>query len=138
MSIQDQKQEEAAVLEVVKGVHDAWNKADPDLFVAEYLEEATATLPGSFMKSREEIRGAMAFLFNGPLKGTRASEKVLSVRFLNDETAVVITETGVLIPGESEAPPERTAYANWILAKRDGKWGVGAYGNSPSVGPGQQ
>ncbi|GAA4620131.1 SgcJ/EcaC family oxidoreductase [Actinoallomurus vinaceus] len=138
MTTQEQKQEETAVLDVVKGVHEAWNKADPDLFVADYLEDASATLPGSFMKSREEIHAAMAFSFNGPLKGTRASEKVLDVRFLNDEAAVVITETGVLIPGESEAPPERTAYATWVLTKRNGKWLLAAYSNSPSVGPGQR
>jgi len=137
LATQDQKQE-AAVLDVVKGVHEAWDKGDPDLFVSEYLEDASAILPGSVMKSREEIHAAMTFSFNGPLKGTRATDKVLNVRFLNDETAVVITETGVLIPGESEAPPERTAYATWVLAKRDGDWRVAAYSNSPAVGPGQR
>lgn len=138
MTTQDQKQEETAVLAVVEGVHEAWNKGDPDAFVAEYLGDASAILPGSYMKSRQEIHGAMAFSFNGPLKGTRAADEVLDVRFLNDEAAVVITRTGVLVPGESEAPPERTAYATWVFAKRDGKWLVAAYSNSPSVRPGQQ
>ncbi|MDQ6729630.1 MAG: SgcJ/EcaC family oxidoreductase, partial [Actinomycetota bacterium] len=94
-------------------------------------------LPGAYLKSRQEIHDAMAFSFEGPLKGTRSSDKVLDVRFLNDDTAVVISETDVLIPGESEAPPERTVYATWVLAKRNGKWLLAAYSNSPSVAPGQ-
>lgn len=137
MTTETQKKEEAAVLDVVKGVSAAWDKMDPDAFVADYLEDASAILPGAYMNSREAIRGAMAFSFNGPLKGTRTSDKVLDVRFLNDEVAVVIVESGVLIPGETEAPPERTSYGTWVLAKRDAKWQLAAYQNSPSVGPGQ-
>ena len=78
----------------------------------------------------------MAFSFNGPLKGTRTSDNVLDVRFLTDDAAVVISQTGVLIPGETEAPPERTVYATWVLAKKDGTWRLAAYSNSPSVGSG--
>ncbi|MER6288519.1 SgcJ/EcaC family oxidoreductase [Streptomyces sviceus] len=137
MTTEAQKQEEAAVLDVVKGVYQAWNNADPDAFVAEYFDNASAILPGSYLKSRQEIHGAMAFSFSGPLKGTRASDNILDVRFLNDEAAVVISETGVLIPGETEAPPERTVYATWVLAKKDGKWQLAAYSNSPTVAPGQ-
>jgi uncharacterized protein (TIGR02246 family) len=127
---QDQKQERPQVINVVQGVHEAWDQGDPDLFVSDYLEDASVTLPGSFMKSREEIHAALAHSFNGPLRGTRASGKVLDVRFLNDETAVVITETGVLIPGESAARPERTAYVTWVLAKRNGKWRLAVYSSS--------
>jgi uncharacterized protein (TIGR02246 family) len=137
LTTEARKKEEAAVLDVLKGVYEAWDNADPDAFVAGYLDDASATLPGAYMKSREEIRGAMAFSFNGPLKGTRASDKVLNVRFLNDDAVVVISETGILVPGETEAPPERTAYATWVFAKRDGKWLLAAYSNSPSVAPGQ-
>jgi uncharacterized protein (TIGR02246 family) len=137
LTTEARKKEEAAVLDVVKGVYEAWNNADPDAFVAEYLEDASAILPGAYMKSREEIRGAMAFSFKGPLKGTRSSDKVLDVRFLNDDAVVVISETGILVPGETQAPPERTAYATWVLARRDGQWRLAAYSNSPSVAPGQ-
>lgn len=131
-------EDEQAVLDVVRDIHEAWGKGDPDAFVADYAEDASATVPGSFMKSRQEIYGAMSFLFNGPMKGTSASEKVLAVRFITDDAAVVTTETGVLLPGESAAPPERIAFATWVVAKRDGKWQMAVYANCPSVGPGPQ
>ncbi|GAA0458485.1 hypothetical protein Aca07nite_64860 [Actinoplanes capillaceus] len=127
---------EAAVREVVTKVHEAWGKNDADLFVADYADDATATMPGSFMDSRAKIHGSLSFLFSGPMKGTRASEVVRSVRFLNDETALVITETGVLLPGEDEAPVERTSYATWVLVQRNGDWKITAYCNSPAVAPG--
>lgn len=137
LSTEAKQKDEAAVLDVLKGVDEAWNNADPDAFVADYLDDASAILPGTYLKSREDIRNAMAFSFGGPLKGTRSSDEVLDVRLLNDDAALVISRTGVLIPGENEAPPERTAYATWVLAKRDGKWLLAAYCNSPAVAPGQ-
>jgi uncharacterized protein (TIGR02246 family) len=135
-STETQQQDQDAVVAVVHGVHESWDKGDPDAFVSQYAENASATLPGAYMNSRQAIHGSMTFLFNGPLKGTRASDKVLDVRFINDQTAVVITETGVMIPGEDAAPPERTAYATWVLGKQDGEWRIAAYCNSPTVAPG--
>lgn len=135
VTTQDLKQDEAAILDVINGVHEAWNNADPDSFVADYLDDASAILPGSYLKSRQEIHGAMAFSFSGPLKGTRVADKVLDVRFLSDDAAAVISESAVLFPGESKAPAERMAYATWVLTKRDGTWQVAAYSNSPSVSP---
>jgi uncharacterized protein (TIGR02246 family) len=123
------------MLDVVRGVSEAWDNGDPDAFVAGYLEDASAILPGSCLKSRRDVHGAMAFSFHGPLKGTRSSGKVLDVRFLNDDAAVVISETGILIPGESEAPPERLAYATWVLAKRDGKWLLAPTATAPRSRP---
>ena len=133
------KQEETAVLAVLDGIHEAWNQADPDAFVADYLENASAILPGRHMKSRTEIHDSMAYSFNGPLKGTRTSNTVLNIQFLTTDTAVVVSQSGVLIPGESAAPPERTSLATWVLTKQDDKWLVAAYSNSPSTmpGPGQ-
>jgi uncharacterized protein (TIGR02246 family) len=127
------EEDKESILAVLAGVYDAWNEGDADSFVADYFEDASAILPGSYRTSRLEIRDSMAFAFNGPFKGTRASDKVLDVRLLNDDAAVVISKSGVLMPGESEAPPERTSYATWVLAKRDGRWLLAAYSNSPSV-----
>lgn len=44
---EERAREQAAVLSVVKGVYDAWNAADPDAFVADYPEDASAIMPGA-------------------------------------------------------------------------------------------
>jgi uncharacterized protein (TIGR02246 family) len=118
---------------LLKGVYEAWNANDADAFVAEYTEDATAILPGSYRKSREEIRESMAAGFGSFLKGSTTTDKVLNVRFLNDDAAVVISETGILFPGETEVPEDRVVIASWVLTRQDGKWLLAAYQNSPAV-----
>jgi uncharacterized protein (TIGR02246 family) len=65
-----------------------------------------------------------------PLKGSTVIDEALSVRFLNAEAAVVISEGAVRMSDETEPPPQRFVRATWVLAKRDGKWRIAAYHNS--------
>ncbi|QIZ00919.1 SgcJ/EcaC family oxidoreductase [Streptomyces sp. S1D4-11] len=123
--------DETAIRNVLKGVYEAWNASDADAFVADYTEDASAILPGSYRKSREEIRESMKAGFSTFLKGSTTTDKVLNIRFLNDDAAVVVSETGILFPGETEVPGDRLVVASWVLARQDGKWLLAAYQNSP-------
>jgi uncharacterized protein (TIGR02246 family) len=125
--------DETAIRNVLKGVYEAWNASDADAFVAEYTEDASAILPGSYRKSREEIRESMKAGFSTFLKGSTTTDKVLNIRFLNDDAAVVVSETGILFPGETEVPADRLVVASWVLVRQDGKWLLAAYQNSPVV-----
>ncbi|MFF8025010.1 SgcJ/EcaC family oxidoreductase [Streptomyces sp. NPDC007896] len=125
--------DETAIRNVLKGVYEAWNASDADAFVADYTEDASAILPGSYRKSREEIRESMKAGFSTFLKGSTTTDKVLNIRFLNDDAAVVVSETGILFPGETEVPADRLVVASWVLARQDGKWLLAAYQNSPVV-----
>ncbi|MBC9731278.1 SgcJ/EcaC family oxidoreductase [Streptomyces sp. TRM68367] len=125
--------DETAIRNVLQGVYEAWNANDADAFVAEYTEDASAILPGSYRKSREEIRESMKVGFSTYLKGSTTTDTVRDIRFLNDDAAVVISETGVLFPGETEVPEDRVVIASWVLTRRDGKWLLAAYQNSPAV-----
>ena len=55
--------------------------------------------------------------------------------FLNDDAAVVVSETGILFPGETEVPEDRVVIASWVLARQEGRWLLAAYQNSPAVMP---
>ncbi|MET7980326.1 SgcJ/EcaC family oxidoreductase [Streptomyces mirabilis] len=79
--------DETAIRNVLKGVYEAWNASDADAFVADYTEDASAILPGSYRKSREEIRESMKVGFSTFLKGSTTTDKVLNIRFLNDDAA---------------------------------------------------
>ncbi|MFF7889694.1 SgcJ/EcaC family oxidoreductase [Streptomyces sp. NPDC020794] len=125
--------DETAIRNVLKGVYEAWNASDADAFVADYTEDASAILPGSYRKSREEIRESMKAGFSTFLKGSTTTDKVLNIRFLNDDAAVVVSETGILFPGETEVPADRLVVASWVLARQNGKWLLAAYQNSPVV-----
>jgi len=120
-----------AVLAVIQAVYAAWEANDADEFVAVYLDDATVVQPGVHKKNRQEIRTTMAAGFAGPLKGSRVIDTPQEVRFVNDETAIVVSEGGIVFPGEATCPSDRLVRATWVVVKRDGHWLVAAYHNSP-------
>ncbi len=121
-----------AVLDVLKRGYVAWEANDAEAFVANYLDDASVVQPGRYKKDREEIRTTMAAGFAGPLQGSRAFDHPQDVRFLTDDTAIVVSEGGIVFPGQDVVPSEALVRATWVLAKRDGSWYVAAYHNSPA------
>ena len=121
-----------AVLDVLKGVYEAWGANDAEAFVADYIDDASVVQPGVYKKDRDEIRATMARGFAGPLKGSQAIDQPQDVRFLNEQTAVVVSEGGVVSPGQDAVPSQSLVRATWVLAKRNGRWYVAAYHNSPA------
>lgn len=122
--------DERAVLDVIHGVYDAWADNDADAFAALYLDDATVVQPGGiYKKSRNDVRTSMALAFAGPLKGSTVIDEPKNVRILGDNAAVVISEAGVVMAGETEAPAERMVRATWVLAKQHGTWFIAAYHN---------
>jgi uncharacterized protein (TIGR02246 family) len=79
----------------------------------------------------------MALAFAGPLKGSSTANKQLSLRFAGRDAAIVLSESGILLAGETEVPDERKVNATWVLEKRDGRWLIAAYHHSPALIPGQ-
>jgi uncharacterized protein (TIGR02246 family) len=99
--------------------------------VANYTADATAIMTGSFRDSRDLIRENMARGFEGPLRGSSTYNKQLSLRFVGRDAAIVVSESGILFAGETEVPDTSKVNATWVLEKRDGKWLIAAYHNSP-------
>ncbi|MFE9445099.1 SgcJ/EcaC family oxidoreductase [Streptomyces sp. NPDC006602] len=133
MTINESREaDEAAIHTVLAGVYQAWDAGDADAFVAAYTEDASAILPGSYRGSREEIRQTMADGFASYLKGSTTTNRIDQLRFLGPDAAVVVSETGILFPGESEVPTNRIANATWVLERRARGWLVAAYHNSPA------
>jgi uncharacterized protein (TIGR02246 family) len=90
-------------------------------------------LPGDvFKQGHAEIRGFMAGAFQGPYKGTQVTGQPLGVRFITQDVAVMITQGGVLLPGETEVAAERQIKATWVAVRKGDGWQLAAYQNSPS------
>jgi uncharacterized protein (TIGR02246 family) len=123
--------EERAVLQVLNDLYAAWAANDADALAALYTEDGTSILPGAFRRNPADLRAAMAAAFAGPMKGSRAIDEVQSVRFLTPDVAVVISEAGILMAGETELPADRLRRATWVLARQAGTWRIAAYHNSP-------
>ena len=123
--------QDTAVRAVLDGVFAAWADNDADAFVASYADDATALLPGTYLRDKEAVRASMAAAFAGPLKGSRADHEVLSIRFPGTGTALVISKGAVVLAGETEPRTENRALDTWVLSERDGSWWVRAFHNSP-------
>ncbi|MFC8342400.1 SgcJ/EcaC family oxidoreductase [Streptomyces sp. NPDC057280] len=127
----------AAIRAVLAKSYAAWEAGDADGMVADYTPDATAIMTGSLRGSRENIRAGMAQAFAGPLKGSSTSNKQLSMRFLGADAAIVVSESGILFPGQTELPDAAKVNATWVLERRDSRWLIAAYHNSPVLAPGQ-
>jgi uncharacterized protein (TIGR02246 family) len=129
-------EDEAAIQAVLVDSYRAWEAGDADGMVANYTADATAILPGSLRDSRDVIRQSMAVGFAGPLKGSSTYNKQLSIRFVGQDGAIVISESAILFAGETEVPDDRRKVnATWVFEKRDGQWLIAAYHNSPVLAP---
>jgi uncharacterized protein (TIGR02246 family) len=123
----------AAIKGVLVDLYKAWDVGDADGFVKDYTEDATVIMPGTYRRSREEVRQGMADSFASFLKGSTVIDRLDSIRFLGENAAVAVSEANIKFAGETEPPAERMVYATWALEKRDGAWLVVAYHNSPAV-----
>lgn len=110
---------------------DAWARYDADAFAEVFAEDGSMILPGVYLKGREEIRSHMAKAFDGPYRGTRVTGQPMDLRVLGSDTALILTQGGVLGPGETAVSDARAIRASWLVQRRDGQWQLVAYQNTP-------
>ena len=130
-------EDEAAIQAVLAASYEAWAAGDADGMVAAYTADATAIITGSLRDGREVIRKSMALAFEGPLKGSSPCDKQLGIRFVGRDGAIVISESGILLAGATEVPEAEKVNSTWVFEKRNGRWLIAAYHNSPARTPGR-
>jgi uncharacterized protein (TIGR02246 family) len=128
-------EDRAAIQAILDESYKAWEAGDADAMVANYTEDATAIMTGSLRDSRDAVRHNMALAFAGPLQGTSTYNKQLSLRFVGEDAAIAVSESGILFGGQTEVPDAGKVNATWVFEKRDGHWLIAAYHNSPVLAP---
>lgn len=123
--------EQAAIAAVPGRLVSAWEAHDANAFAELFTADGTLILPGQYKKGRDEIREFMATGFAGPYQGTRVTGTPIDIKPLAPGAAALITQGGVLAPGESEVSARAAIRASWILVKRDGQWQLAVYQNCP-------
>ncbi|MFE2209064.1 MULTISPECIES: SgcJ/EcaC family oxidoreductase [Streptomyces] len=123
--------DKADIAALPQRIVEAWAAHDADAFAEAFTPDGSMIIPGVFQKGREAIRAFMAQAFEGPFKGTRVVGTPADLRFANSEAGILITQGGILAPGESEPSAERAVNASWVVVKSEGRWYLAAYQNSP-------
>lgn len=125
-------EDSAQVAGLPSRIIDAWAAHDAKAFAEVFTHDGTMVLPGVMRMGGEQIREFMSDAFQGPFKGTRVTGSPVSVKALGADAAVMVTQGGVLAPGEEEVSEARAVRACWVAVRTDGGWRLAAYQNSPA------
>src|ERR1700745_1274308 len=118
--------EHEELLAIFDAMSRAWDAGDATGFADFYTDDATVVGPGIYLRGRDHIRQSMAGAFGGPVKGHRRPAHAQSTRLLGADTAIVVTRSDTILPGEAQVPPEREHLVTWVLARQSGRWRVEA------------
>jgi uncharacterized protein (TIGR02246 family) len=117
--------DETAIKQVVAGFSDAWNSHDARAMCVSLADNVQwVNWRGEAVHSRREVEEQHATLFAGLYKNTHRTDAVKSIRYFTPELASVDnywTMTGAKTRDGADWP-YREGYANYIMAKRDGRW----------------
>jgi uncharacterized protein (TIGR02246 family) len=122
---------ESVLRQVPERTTSAWTSHDASAFAEVFTRDTEVVIAGSYLRGRDEVRSYMSAAFSGPLKGTTVISAPVSTEYINAETGLVITEGGVILPGETDVSAERAIRGTWVLAPEDGEWRIRAYHSSP-------
>jgi uncharacterized protein (TIGR02246 family) len=122
---------ERAVLAVPQVIMAAWAANDADLFAAIFTENGSLLMRDEQLTSREQIRAYMARGFGHELQGARVTGWPLKVMFVSDATALVVTQGGIILRGETSIAPEREIRAIWTVVTAGGSWRLLSHHSCP-------
>lgn len=123
--------DQAAIGELTQRMVTGWAYGEAETLANLFVDDGTLILPGVYANGKEEIRAYFADAFEGKYKDTQVMGKPISIRALSADVAILLSQGGVLEPGETEVSEAGAIRASWLCVKRDGEWKLAAYQNSP-------
>ena len=104
----------------------AWDAGDATAYAREFTIDATYVIyAGIAYEGRDAIERGHVPVFEKWQKGSRMRMRVISVRHLADDVAVVLTEGGI---GKRRIPIDKVQ--TFTMLRRDGRWQCAAFQNT--------
>ncbi|MDI1461460.1 SgcJ/EcaC family oxidoreductase [Catellatospora sp. KI3] len=127
--------DQMAVLTIPQRIQAAWETNDADAFAEVFTDNGSLLMRDHQLTSKEDIRSYMSAGFGGPLKGARVTGWPIEVKFLSENAAMVVTEGGIIMPGQSEIAAENFIRATWVVTRQpDGELNLVSHQSSPVKG----
>ena len=124
-----------AALTVAMRIQAAWKANDADRFADTFAENGSLLMRDEQLRGREEIRAFMSKGFDGVFRGAHVKGWPIEVRFLSRTVAMVVTEGGIIMPGETGIADRSFIRATWIVVRcPDGQLQLMSHHSSPVRG----
>jgi uncharacterized protein (TIGR02246 family) len=111
---------------------DGWNKRSAEGMAEPFDEDGEMIgFDGSQAIGRKELVSHLQPIFEKHLTPTYVS-KVRSVRLFSPDVAVLRAIAGMVPHGQSDLDPKLNSHHTLVAAKRDGKWQIVLFQNTPA------
>jgi uncharacterized protein (TIGR02246 family) len=125
--------DESAIRSLYQTMLDCWNRRNGAEMAAVFTDDASLVgFDGSSMEGRAEVNSMLGQIFAHHPTAAYLSI-VRSVRFLTPEVAVLRAVVGMVPPGQSDLNPAINAVQTLVATKRDGRWLIAVFQNTPAA-----
>jgi uncharacterized protein (TIGR02246 family) len=124
------EKDERDIQDILKQLEAAWNAYDSVSFAALFAEDANFIhIFGGQLDGRTAIEGAHAVIFNTIYRGSHASFKLRSIRFIRPDVAIVFARAHVDFTEGNESREIETR-PTLIIVKEPPKWQIVTFQNT--------
>ncbi len=123
---------ESEVRELYTRMLDGWNRRNAAAMAEPFAADGEVIgFDGSQMNGRADIVAHLEPIFAHHPTAAYVS-KVRSVQFLSPDVAMLRAIAGMVPPGQSDIKPEVNVHHTVVAARREGRWQVVLYQNTPA------
>ncbi|HEX5850893.1 MAG TPA: SgcJ/EcaC family oxidoreductase [Rubrobacter sp.] len=107
-----------------------WGRGDGEAYGSRFTEDADyVAFDGTHTRGRREISTSHQQLFDKYLQGTRLTGRILSIKFLRPDVALIHATGGTIMRGKAEPSPERASIQTLVAVREGEEWRFVAFHN---------
>jgi uncharacterized protein (TIGR02246 family) len=107
-----------------------WGRGDGEAYGSRFTEDADyVAFDGTHTRGRREISASHQQLFDKFLKGTQLTGRLLSIKFLRPDVALVHATGGTIMRGKTIPSPERASIQTLVAVRQSDEWRFAAFHN---------
>lgn len=107
-----------------------WGRGDGEAYGSRFTEDADyVAFDGTHTRGRREIANSHQQLFDKYLQGTRLTGRILRIKSLGPDVALVHATGGTIMRGRSRPSPERASIQTLVAVREGDEWRFAAFHN---------